>query len=104
MPRVYVLPACKSCMHAWPALAARRQHPAWHSVCNHTHTQLPHPPTHPLPLVCSGRTAVKLLEHYRAAGAASVALVSLLSKPARREVQVEADYTCFEIEDKFVVG
>lgn len=47
---------------------------------------------------------MKLLEHYRAAGAASVALVSLLSKPARREVQVEADYTCFEIEDKFVVG
>lgn len=52
----------------------------------------------------TGRTAVALLEHFRAAGAASVALVSLLSKPARRMVPCEPAYTCFEVPDEFVVG
>ena len=37
-------------------------------------------------IIDSGHTAVKLLEHYRAAGAASVKLVSLLDKPSRRQV------------------
>lgn len=55
-------------------------------------------------IVDSGRTAAKLLEHYRALGAASVKLVSLLSKPSRRELEIEPDYCCFEVEDKFVVG
>lgn len=55
-------------------------------------------------IVDSGRTAAALLEHFSAEGAASVKLVSLLSKPSRRAVQCEPDYQCFEIEDKFVVG
>lgn len=55
-------------------------------------------------IVDTGHTAVRLLAHYRAAGAASVKLVSLLSKPARREVEIEPDYCCFDIPDKFVVG
>lgn len=55
-------------------------------------------------IVDSGRTAVALLEHFKAMGAASVALVSLLSKPARRTVPCEPDFLCFEVEDKFVVG
>jgi hypoxanthine phosphoribosyltransferase len=28
----------------------------------------------------------------------------MLDKPARRRVQVEADYVGFQVEDKFVVG
>lgn len=52
----------------------------------------------------SGRTAAALCKACRARGAASVALASLLSKPARRAVPYEPDYLCFEVEDKFVVG
>lgn len=48
-------------------------------------------------IVDSGRTAVALLEHFKAMGAASVALVSLLSKPARRTVPCDPDYLCFEV-------
>ncbi len=55
-------------------------------------------------IVDSGRTAAKLLRHYQDAGAASVKLVSLLSKPSRREVHVEPDYCCFDVPDYFVVG
>ena len=55
-------------------------------------------------IVDSGRTAAQLLQHYQEAGAASVKLVSLLSKPSRREVQVEPDYCCFDVPDYFVVG
>ena len=70
---------------------------------------LPPIPTTPPPpqaedIVDSGRTATALLQHYRDAGAASCKLVSLLSKPSRREVPLEPDYLCFEVEDKFVVG
>lgn len=72
------------------------------------HTRLPRltrPRLPPLPLrppqvediVDSGRTAVALLEHFKAMGAASVALVSLLSKPARRTVPCEPDFLCFEV-------
>ena len=34
----------------------------------------------------------------------SIKICTLLDKPERRVVQMEADYTCFEIPDKFVVG
>lgn len=52
----------------------------------------------------TGHTAYKLISYFKTKGAASVKLVSLLSKPARREVKCEPDYCCFEIPDKFVVG
>lgn len=55
-------------------------------------------------IVDTGRTADTLMAHYRAQGAASVRLVALLSKPARREIELEPDYLCFTIPDKFVVG
>ncbi len=55
-------------------------------------------------IVDSGRTAARLLEHYRQAGAASVKLVALLSKPVRREVPCDPDWCLFEVEDRFVVG
>jgi len=47
--------------------------------------------------VDSGRTAEALVGHFKALGAASVKLASLLSKPARRTVQYEPDYLCFEV-------
>lgn len=34
----------------------------------------------------------------------SLKIVTLLDKKERREVDIEADYSCFEIEDLFVVG
>jgi hypoxanthine phosphoribosyltransferase len=55
-------------------------------------------------IVDTGRTAQALTSHYRAAGAASVEMVALLSKPARREVDFDPAYLCFTIPDKFVVG
>ena len=39
-----------------------------------------------------------------ARGPASLGICSLLSKPARREVDVTVDYAGFEIPDEFVVG
>ncbi|PSC70333.1 hypoxanthine phosphoribosyltransferase [Micractinium conductrix] len=55
-------------------------------------------------IVDSGRTAVALVDHFKAAGAASVKMASLLSKPARRTCAYKPEYLCFEVEDKFVVG
>lgn len=52
----------------------------------------------------SGNTAKALISHYQSCGAASVAMASLLSKPARREVDFDPQYLCFTIPDKFVVG
>ena len=37
-------------------------------------------------------------------GAASVEISTLLSKPARRKIDVDVKYIGFEIPDKFVVG
>ena len=37
-------------------------------------------------------------------GARDVKVVSLLDKPSRRQVEVEADYTGFKIENEFVIG
>ena len=35
---------------------------------------------------------------------ASISIVTLMDKPARRKADVYADYSCFEIPDAFVVG
>jgi hypoxanthine phosphoribosyltransferase len=37
-------------------------------------------------------------------GAHDVKVVTLLDKPSRRKVDVEAGYTGFEVENEFVVG
>jgi hypoxanthine phosphoribosyltransferase len=55
-------------------------------------------------IVDSGRTLSFLTEHLKAFSPKSVRLCSLLSKPSRREVEVNLDYLGMEIEDKFVVG
>jgi len=52
----------------------------------------------------TGRTLAALLARLRAQGPASIRVCTLLDKPARREVDVEADYVGFTIADAFVVG
>jgi len=55
-------------------------------------------------IVDSGNTLSYLLNNLGERGPASLALCTLLDKPERRRVQVEVDYTGFEIPDEFVVG
>ena len=55
-------------------------------------------------IVDSGRTLSYLMELLQQRGPRSLALCTLLDKPERRVVEVNVDYTGFEIPDKFVVG
>lgn len=55
-------------------------------------------------IVDSGRTLAWLVDELKGRGANSVKVFALLSKPARREVDVQIDYSGFEIPDAFVVG
>ena len=52
----------------------------------------------------SGVTLNYLMQVLTARGARSIRLCTLLSKPARRKVDVAVDYLGFEIPDEFVVG
>jgi hypoxanthine phosphoribosyltransferase len=55
-------------------------------------------------IVDSGRTLKYLLDNLKARRPKSLRLCTLLDKPDRRVVDVDVDYTGFQIEDKFVVG
>lgn len=55
-------------------------------------------------IVDSGMTLSYLKKHLMDRGAASIRIVTLLDKPARRRVDLKADYFCFVIPDEFVVG
>ena len=55
-------------------------------------------------IVDSGNTLYNLKKLLNARSPSSVNIVTLLDKPARREVPLEPEYTCFTIEDEFVVG
>ena len=55
-------------------------------------------------IIDSGRTLSLLKEEMKKRGAKEVRIASLLSKPARREVDVEVEYIGNEIPDEFVVG
>ena len=55
-------------------------------------------------IIDSGRTLSHLLELLGNRQPASMKLCTLLDKPDRRVVEVNVDYTGFEIPDKFVVG
>ena len=55
-------------------------------------------------IVDSGHTLVKMRDLLIGRGAKSFTVVTLLDKPARRKVDVKADYSCFEIENEFIVG
>ena len=52
----------------------------------------------------SGNTLYFLTQYFKAKGANSVTIVTLLDKPARREKPIEADYIGFTVPDAFVVG
>ena len=55
-------------------------------------------------IVDSGRTLSYLLEVLKGRGPKSLRLCTLLDKPDRRVVNVNVDYTGFQIPDEFVVG
>jgi len=52
----------------------------------------------------TGLTLHYLLENLQSRNPRSLRIVSLLSKPSRRLIEVRADYVGFEVPDKFVVG
>ncbi len=55
-------------------------------------------------IVDSGHTLSQLVPLLKQRKPKSIRVCSLLSKPSRRQVEFEADYTGFEIPDKFIVG
>ena len=55
-------------------------------------------------LVDTGRTLKTVKAMLKNKGAKTVRVVTLLDKPDRRVVDIEADYTGFEIPNEFVVG
>lgn len=55
-------------------------------------------------IIDSGRTLSKLMELLESRKPESLALCTLLDKPERRVVEVNVDYTGFQIPDLFVVG
>ena len=55
-------------------------------------------------IIDTGLTMAYLLENLATRKPASLRIATLLSKPARRRVEVEIDYLGFTIEDRFVVG
>ena len=52
----------------------------------------------------SGITLSYLKKYLSVRNPASISIVTLLDKPARRRADVQADYVDFEVEDAFVVG
>ncbi|PWJ42591.1 hypoxanthine phosphoribosyltransferase [Sediminitomix flava] len=55
-------------------------------------------------IVDTGRTMKKMIEDIEALEPASIKVVTLLSKPDARVVEVPVDYVGFEIDNLFVVG
>jgi hypoxanthine phosphoribosyltransferase len=55
-------------------------------------------------IVDSGRTISVIVKELRRHHPASLRLATLLDRPARREVDVEIDFTGFRIPDRFVIG
>lgn len=55
-------------------------------------------------IIDTGLTLKYLVENLLSRGPATVKIVTLLDKPDRREVDIEADYCGFKIPNEFVVG
>lgn len=55
-------------------------------------------------IVDTGRTVDALRKHFLALGARRVRVVTMLSKPSRRVVDVVVEHIGFEIPDEFVIG
>ena len=55
-------------------------------------------------IIDTGRTMNFMKKYLERRGAKDIRICTLLNKPERRLVEVDIDYTGFEIEDKFVLG
>ncbi len=55
-------------------------------------------------IIDTGQTLAYLLDNLRVRGPASVRICTLLTKPARRKIELAIDYVGFEIPDEFVIG
>ena len=55
-------------------------------------------------IIDTGRTMSYLKEYLLNKKPKSLKVCTLVSKPSRRVVEIDADYNGFEIEDKFIVG
>ena len=55
-------------------------------------------------IIDSGNTLYCLKNMLEKRGPSSITIVTMLDKPERRQVPMDPDYTCFVIEDKFVIG
>ncbi len=55
-------------------------------------------------IVDTGHTYHRIMKGIRQYNPKTLKFATLLFKPARLETEVELDYLCFEIEDKFIVG
>lgn len=55
-------------------------------------------------IVDSGYTLESMRKLITGRGAKSFTVVTLFDKPARRRVNIKADYSCFETGDEFIVG
>ena len=55
-------------------------------------------------IIDSGRTLSKVLEILQTREPNSSELCTLVSKPSRREIDLEVKFLGFEVEDKFIVG
>ena len=55
-------------------------------------------------IVDTGLTLNKILELFQSRQPKSIEICTLLSKPSRRVMEVQAKYVGFEIEDRFVIG
>ncbi|APC97734.1 hypoxanthine phosphoribosyltransferase [Francisella frigiditurris] len=55
-------------------------------------------------IVDTGHTFHRIMEGLKKYEPKSLKFATLLFKPARLEREVDLDYICFEIEDKFIVG
>ena len=52
----------------------------------------------------TGKTLSVLKQMLLTRGAADVRIVTFLDKPSRRKIDIKPDYSCYTIEDRFVVG
>lgn len=55
-------------------------------------------------IIDSGVTLKYLLEYLKARKVSSIEIITLLTKPARRKVEIDVKYTGFEVPDEFLVG
>ena len=55
-------------------------------------------------IVDTGRSMKYVIEHLKEKNPRDIKICSLLSKPSRREVEVNIDYLGFEVPNKFIIG